>query len=278
MSLNLNAKGRKIGPFRKAYTWRDVILYALGVGAGFSEIHYCYEKSLKVLPTFAATAIIDFLWAAGAASEAELTGILHGEQEIVFHNPIPTDGELTTEGAITDFWDKGADKGALIVARSETRHDRGHTLFTSIITLFARHDGGFDGPNTAAKREVFPETDPDFSVGDTPATDQPLLYRLSGDLFDLHVDADFARRAGFEKPIMHGLCTFGYACRALIAKTVPGSPEKVRRIKCRFARPLYPGIPIETRIWRISAGRCLWRTVNARTGERVIDQGVFETG
>ncbi len=111
-----------------------------------------------------------------------------------------------------------------------------------------------------------------------PAADQPLLYRLSGDYFGLHVDPGFARKAGFEKPIMHGLCTLGYACRALMARFIPGMPERTRRIKCRFTRPLYPGDPIETLIWKTTNEEARWRTRNVKTGEAVIDGGEFEYG
>src|SRR5512136_566198 len=101
MALNLDAIGKKIGPLTKPYTWKDAVTYALGVGAGFSELQYCYEKDLKVLPSF---------------SIVNMAGILHGEQEIIFHHPIPPEGSLTTEGAITHYYDRGKDKGAFIVA------------------------------------------------------------------------------------------------------------------------------------------------------------------
>ena len=112
----------------------------------------------------------------------------------------------------------------------------------------------------------------------TPSPDQPLIYRLSGDIFPLHVDGEFARMVGFEKPIMHGLCTHGFACRALMASLTPGRPELVRRLACRFSRPLYPGDPIRTLIWKLAEGKALWRTINTGNGETVIDNGIFEYG
>jgi NAD(P)-dependent dehydrogenase (short-subunit alcohol dehydrogenase family)/acyl dehydratase len=278
MALNMDAIGRKIGPLTKAYTWRDCSLYALGVGAGFSDLDYCYEKDLKVIPSFSIAAVFDFLSHMAAASNVNLAGILHGEQELVFHNPIPPEGELITEGAITHYYDKGKDKGALVVATCETRHGNGQKLFTATATLFSRFDGGFGGPEAPRKRVEFPDRAPDFTVADTPSANQPLLYRLSGDIFQLHVDPEFARMAGFEKPIMHGLCTHGFACRALIASLCPGQPELVRRFDCRFSKPLYPGVPIETQIWKTGDGRAVWRTVNAETGDVVIDMGVCEIG
>jgi NAD(P)-dependent dehydrogenase (short-subunit alcohol dehydrogenase family)/acyl dehydratase/putative sterol carrier protein len=267
MALNIDAIGKKIGPFTKDYTWKDTVLYALGVGAGFSDLDYCYEKDLKVIPSFAITTIYDLMPDLATTSNVNLAGILHGEHELIFHNPIPSEGTLTTEGAITHYYDKGKDKGALIIAEFETRHSNGTKLFTGIATVFARLDGGFGGDDAPKKQIYFPDREPDFVV-----------FRLSGDTFQLHVDSEFAKMAGFEKPIMHGLCTHGYACRALIETLIPGEPQKVRRLDCRFKRPLYPGVPIKTLIWKIDAGKALWRVINAESAEVVMDNGIFEYG
>jgi NAD(P)-dependent dehydrogenase (short-subunit alcohol dehydrogenase family)/acyl dehydratase/putative sterol carrier protein len=278
MALNLDAIGKKIGPFTKDYTWKDAVLYALGVGAGFSDLDYCYEKDLKVIPSFGITTMYDFMPQLASTSNVNLAGVLHGEQELIFHNPIPPEGTLTTEGAITHYYDKGPEKGALVVAEFETVHSNGDKLFTSIVTVFSRLDGGFGGVNAPAKEVEFPKRDPDFVVEGKPTEDQPLIYRLSGDIFQLHVDQDFAEMAGFDKPIMHGLCTHGYACRALIDSFVPGAPEKVRRLECRFKRPLYPGTPIKTVIWQTGEGQAMWQVINVATKEVVIDNGIFEYG
>ena len=278
MALNLDAVGKPFGPFTKDYTWKDTVLYALGVGAGFSDLGYCYEKDLKVIPSFGITTMYDFMPQLAATSNVNLAGILHGEQELIFHYPIPSEGTLTTEGTITNYYDKGKEKGALIIAKFETFHSNGKKLFTSIVTVFSRLDGGFGGENAPQKDVTFPDRDPDFAVEGKPSEDQPLIYRLSGDVFQLHVDQEFAEMAGFEKPIMHGLCTHGYACRALIQSLVPDEPEKVRRLDCRFKRPLYPGMPIKTVIWKTDEGKAVWKVVNAETKEIVIDNGVFEYG
>jgi NAD(P)-dependent dehydrogenase (short-subunit alcohol dehydrogenase family)/acyl dehydratase len=277
MALNMDAIGKIIGPMKKDYTWKDVVLYAIGVGAGVDELDYTYEKNLKVIPSFSIAAIFDFLGHIGAASNMNLAGILHGEQELIFHNPIPTSGTLCTEGKITHYYDKGA-KGALVVAESETTDATGQRLFTNIITVFARLDGGFGGEAAPPKAVEFPEREPDFSVDAAPSPSQPLLYRLSGDIFQLHVDPEFAKMVGFERPIMHGLCTHGFACRALMASLTPGKPELVRRLACRFTKTLYPGDPIRTLIWKTAEGKAVWRTINTRTGETVIDCGLFEYG
>jgi len=277
MALNLDAVGKKIGPMTKAYTWKDTVLYALGAGAGFEDLEYCYEKDLKVLPSFGIVTMYQFMPEL-AASNMNLAGILHGEQEMIFHNPIPTDGTLTTEGRITNYYDKGEGKGALVVSQSETYHSNGQKLYTSIGTVFARLDGGFGGEAAPKKDITFPDREPDFVIEAQPLEDQPLIFRLSGDIFQLHVDAEFAKMSGFEKPIMHGLCTHGFACRALIQSLIPGEPEKARRMACRFTKPLYPGVPIKTLIWKTEDGQALWKTLNAENDDVVIDRGEFEYG
>ncbi|MDZ4186409.1 MAG: MaoC/PaaZ C-terminal domain-containing protein, partial [Desulfuromonadales bacterium] len=237
MALNMEAIGKKIGPITKEYTWKDTILYALGVGAGFDELDFVYEKNLKVIPSFSIASIFEFLGEAAISANINLAGVLHGGQELIFHNPIPTSGILITEGRITNYYDKGP-KGALIIAESDTYHSDGKKLFTNIITIWSRLDGNFGGPDAPPSQVEIPARAPDFAVEAQPSVDQPLLYRLSGDVFPLHVDPDFAQMAGFAKPIMHGLCTHGYACRILMAKLVPGRPELVRRFTCRFTKPL----------------------------------------
>jgi NAD(P)-dependent dehydrogenase (short-subunit alcohol dehydrogenase family)/putative sterol carrier protein/acyl dehydratase len=272
----LGAIGEKIGPVTKDYTWKDVVLYALGVGAGFDELEYVYEDRLKVIPSFAIGAIFDFLAEVGMTSNADLSGILHGEQDIIFHSPIPTEGQLITSGTITAMYDKGADKGALVVAEADTFHNRGQKLFTNIFTLFSRKDGGFGGDPGPAEEVEFPDRAPDFEEHSRPPADQPLLYRLSGDVFALHIDPDFAKRSGFEKPIMHGLCTHGYACRAVIKHLFPGQPERMTRFRNRFSTYLYPDVPLTTQIWKLEDGRAVFRTINDETGDVVIDRGVVE--
>jgi acyl dehydratase len=264
MALNLDSIGKKIGPVTKDYDWKDVVLYALGVGAGFDDLDYCYETRLKVVPSFSIGAVFDFLAQVGLSSNADLAGILHGEQDIIFHNPIPTEGRLSTEGAITHIYDKGADKGALVVAEAETYHSNGHKLFTNIFTLFCRRDGGFGGPDAPKDPVEFPDRAPDFEEEEVPSPDQPLLYRLSGDIFALHVDPDFARASGFEKPIMHGYArTALLPCRNPPLYGEPGTHEAIQ--ESLFSRDL-SGTPIKTQIWKIDEA-ALFRTISSQTGK-----------
>ena len=276
MALNLDAIGKKIGPVSKEYNWKDLVLYALGVGAGFDELEYCYEDQLKVIPSFSIASVFEFLAEVGISSNVDLSGVLHGEQDIIFHNPIPTEGTLSTEGVITHMYDKGKGRGALVVAEADTYHSNGSKLFTNIFTIFGRKDGGFGGDPGPTEAVDFPDRAPDFEEQGTPMSHQPLLYRLSGDIFQLHVDPGFAKASGFEQPIMHGLCTHGFACRAVIKHLFPGEPERMTRFRVRFSRTLYPGIPITTQIWKEKEGRAVFRTLNAENGEVVIDQGIVE--
>jgi len=277
MALDQDALGKKIDPLRREYTWRDVILYALAVGAGPEELDYCYEKELKVLPTFALASTFDFFWRLAEIANIDLSGILHGEQELIFHNPIPLAGTLESSGVVSDYFDKGPDKGALVVGTCETYHqERKVHLFSSIYRLFARFDGGFNGSAAPKNQIQFPDSNPDYVVNALPGESQHLLYRLTGDYFALHVDPDFARKSGFKRPIMHGACTFGYGCRALVNSLMPGSPERIKRLSCRFSKYLYPGVPIKTMVWKRKPGKAFWRILNAESGEILIDNGICE--
>lgn len=282
MGLNLDAVGKTIGPVRNEYTRKDLALYALGVGAGFEDLDYVYEERLKAIPTFATLSTYNFLTDFFTASGVDLAGIVHGEHELIVHSPIPAGGaRLASEGRIRAMYDKGPGKGALVVAEVETCHEDGRKLFTNVATLFARLDGGFGGDPGPRDAFKMPEGEPDFEEVALPSPDQPLIYRLSGDTFALHVDAEFARSSGFEGPIMHGLCTLGFACRAVVKHLFPGEPERLVRLRNRFSRPLYPGRSIKTQIWRAEDGgdsisRAFWRTINVETGKAVMDRGIVE--
>jgi len=276
MALNLDAIGKKLGPITAEYDFKDVILYALGVGAGFNELEYVYENRLKVIPSFAVTTIYPLFGEMAVAASVNLAGILHGEQETIFYGPIPTEGKMTTEGTIVAMYDKGERKGAIVLARADTFHENGKKLFTHYMKLFSRLDGGFGGKPGPEETVVIPDRAPDFEEKATPSLNQPLIYRLSGDYFALHVDPDFAKSSGFEMPIMHGLCTHGYACRAVIKNLFPGEPERMTRFRVRFSRPLYPGVGVITQIWKENDGRAYFRVVNAENREVVIDGGLTE--
>jgi NAD(P)-dependent dehydrogenase (short-subunit alcohol dehydrogenase family)/acyl dehydratase/putative sterol carrier protein len=277
MGINLDLLGKEFGPVTKDYDWKDVVLYALGVGAGSDELAYVYEKDLKVIPSFAVLSAYDLFPEMVSNSGINLAGLLHGEHDLIIHEPIPPEGgTLVTKGRITQIYDKGKEKGALVIAEVETHTAEGRKLFTNHVTLFARLDGGFGGEDSPKEVFSFPDRSPDFEEVAQPSIDQPLIYRLSGDTFALHIDPDFAKASGFERPIMHGLCTHGYACRAVVKHLFPGEPERLTRFRNRFSKSLYPGTPIKTQIWKLEEGKAYFRTLNAETGEVVLDRGIVE--
>jgi acyl dehydratase len=277
MGISEELVGKTFGPFIKEYGWKDIVLYALGVGSGGDELEYVYERNLKPLPSFAVLSTYDLLPEVLAISGINLAGLVHGEQDLFLHHPLPpAGGILNTTGRITHLYDKGKDKGALLIAEVETSTAKGLNLFTNVVTLFARLDGGFGGEASPKEEFSFPERAPDFVERVIPSVNQPLLYRLSGDTFPLHVDLGFAQASGFERPIMHGLCTHGFACRAIIKHLFPGEPDRMSRFRTRFSKPLYPGIPINTQIWKLDDGRAVFNTVNEQTGEVVLDRGIVE--
>ncbi len=276
MALNLDVIGKRIGPVTTEYTWKDVVLYALGVGAGFDELDYVYENRLKVIPSFAVPSTYGLLGEAFSTLGGDLSGILHGEQETLFQAPIPTEGKITSEGRVLDIYDKGPGRGAIVLVEVDTHHASGQKLYTNRIKLFFRKDGGFGGEPGPEEVFEFPDRPPDLEERADVSPNQPLLYRLSGDTFALHVDPDFARMAGFQMPIVHGLCTHGFACRAVIKHLFPGEPERMSRFKVRFSRPLYPGRPVVTQIWKVDDGQALFRVINPENQDVVIDRGVVE--
>lgn len=272
--------GKRIGPLVREYTPKDAALYAVSVGAGPSEPAWATEEGGQVLPTFAMATVFDFFWEVAGAASLTPAGVLHGEQDLTFHRPLPVEGRLSAEGRITAVHDLGPGKGAVVRAEMTGRDADNRRLFTGQCAIVGRLDGGFGGSPPPKTASPIPEHAPDSVVTDRPAVNQPLIYRLTGDRFPLHSDPDFARQAGFERPIMHGMGTLGFACRALIREMSPKEPRAgwVRRLACRFRRPLYPGRPIETRIWRTGEASAVWQTAAADNGEVVIDHGIIEMG
>jgi acyl dehydratase len=240
------------------FSWSDddLILYHLGIGAGNpptdpDELRYVYEGDLHVLPTYATIpqfsmmmnmAMIDGL-------EINLAQVLHGEHEIVLHTPIPTSGTVTQTGRVTDVFDKG--KGALAVTEIvSVLVKTGEPVFTNRASIFIRGEGGFGGdPGPVTTREP-PNRVPDQKVESPTLPQQALLYRMaSGDKNPLHVDPGFAAFGGFERPILHGLCTYGMVAKAAVDHALDGAPERVASFAARFSGVVFPGETIVTSIW-----------------------------
>ena len=241
------------------------MLYAVGVGA--SELDFVFERNLKVLPTFAV--IPGFPAMMGLASTVEINPVmlLHGEQRIKLHKPIPTKGKLTTAGKVTGVYDKG--KGALLVVEAETKDDQGEVLFANTAGVFVRAAGGFGGDRGPEAANKAPERAPEKSVEMQTLPIQAAIYRLSGDRNPLHIDPAFAKMAGYDKPILHGLCTYGHLGRAVLSEYCDNDPARLTGLEVRFSGDVFPGDSIITEMWDEGGGRIVLQAKTQR-GDVVI--------
>jgi acyl dehydratase len=291
MGLNLDAVGSTSDPVERSWTSKDALLYALGVGAGALdptgfELDLTTENSAgvqqRVLPTF--TTIVG-LGGGGRQSlgDYDPAMLVHGEQAIRLHGEIPPDGTVTTTTTVAGMYDKGS--AGLVVLESESRHaGSGALAFSGRSALFIRGAGGFGGPRnpegdqeTALASEPLPTREPDEVVTYTTRPDQALLYRLSGDRNPLHSDPAFAKRAGFDRPILHGLCTYGFTGRGLLHMVCGSDPARFGAMRARFSKPTMPGDALTISVWDVgalAAGAYRFRTETQR-GETVIDAGLF---
>lgn len=244
---------------RHELTRRDTMLYALGVGAGHHahDLNFVYEENLQALPTMAVVmAYPGFVWL-DPEFGANWKKILHGEQLLELFAPLPVEGSLRSETTFESVHDKGADKGVIVYSVRRLFDDSGTHLATDTRSSFLRGDGGCGTPDTnkapAPKPHAVPEErEPDIIVDLNTATSQAMTYRLSGDYNPLHIDPNVATTAGFEQPILHGLCTYGVVGRALLVAVADNDPARIKKINVRFSAPVFPGETISTRIWRES--------------------------
>lgn len=247
--MALADKGRR---FR--YDDRDTMLYALASGMGRDprdrdELRFVYEgDGFVAMPSLAVVVARSPL---ARTLPIDFTRVLHGEQFLTIHRPLPTAAELIADTRLTRIVDKGADKGAVIYHETAARlADGGEPLFTVGGSLFARGDGGFGGASDGAPvPHAIPDRAPDLVHVTTTRGDQALLYRLTGDRNPLHADPDIARQAGFDRPILHGLCSYAIACRAVLAGACDCDPTRIAAFDVRFSAPVYPGDRIETDLW-----------------------------
>ena len=278
MPVDLSAIGKKLPSSTYDYTEREIMLYALGVGVGTDELQFVYERDLKVLPTFAVIPAFPALFSMVAAMDVNPVMVLHGEQRIDLRGPIPTRGRLTTTPTIRAIYDKG--KGALVVIDAETVDERGEILFTNTFGAFARGEGGFGGERgPSGPRNVPPDRPPDATVEMTTLPQQALIYRLSGDMNPLHADPDFAKMAGYDRPILHGLCTFGHVGRAVLKTYCDNEPARFKGFEVRFSGVVFPGETIVTEMWKESADRVVVQVrVRERPGDQVISAASVTIG
>ncbi|MBI2912494.1 MAG: MaoC family dehydratase N-terminal domain-containing protein [Chloroflexi bacterium] len=250
-ALSPDVVGLKLPPTAFEYEERDVMLYAIGVGA--TELDFVYERNLKALPTFAVIPAFPALMGLTGSVEINPVMILHGEQGFRIHKTIPVKGKLTTSGKVTGVYDKG--KGALVTIETETRDEQGDLLFVNTSGIFVRGAGGFGGDRGPEAGNLPPERAPDKVVEMTTLPIQGIIYRLSGDRNPLHVDPAFAQMAGYDRPILHGLCSFGHVGRAVLAEYCGNDPGRFVGMSVRFSGVVFPGDTITTEMWDEANGR-----------------------
>jgi acyl dehydratase len=286
MAIDPNAIGAVTEPTLFEWTDRDTMLYALGVGAGIDDLSFTTDNShgvtLQTLPTYAVICCPAF-GAAVKIGEFNWGMLLHGSQSIRLHAPLPVAGKLSVVSEVADLQDKGEGKNAIVVLRGRgTDPDTSTLVAETLTTLVIRGAGGFGGePGQRPVAPEIPDREPDARIPLPTREDQALIYRLSGDRNPLHSDPWFARElAGFPKPILHGLCTYGVSGRALVAELGNGDAAKVTSITARFTSPVFPGETLTTLIWRTDPGRAVFRTeaaaVDGSNARVVLEDGAVE--
>jgi acyl dehydratase len=277
LALDIPAVEQSYGP-------KDCMLYALGIGLGHDplsedELAFVYEKNLKVLPTFGTVVAHPGFWLRDLNTGIDWVKVVHGEHSMVMHEPLAPSGTVIGKTRVVDVIDKGPGKGAVVYSeRTITDKATGKLLCTVRQTTFCRGDGGFGGPPRQQHlAHALPERAPDLTCDLTTRPEQALIYRLSADPNPLHADPAVAQAAGFPRPILHGLATFGIAGHALLKSVCGYDPARLKQIAGRFSAPVFPGETIRTEIWRDGA----MVSFRARVVERdavAINNGRAEVG
>jgi acyl dehydratase len=274
-------KNLAIPEVEQVYSAKDTILYALGLGFGADpvdahQLQFVYEDGLKALPTM--PVVLAPLVRAGVDLGINRKLVVHGEQGLTLHRPVPTAGTVVGRTYLDEIGDKGAGKGALLLFRREVVDKETGQLIASITsTTFARGDGGFGGPIGPTKPvHELPSRAPDLSCDLATLPQAALIYRLSGDYNPLHADPAFAKAGGFPRPILHGLCTYGVAGHALLRLVCDYDSTRLKRMDVRFSAPVYPGETVRTEIWREGGGRFGFRCRIVERDVIAINNGLAE--
>jgi acyl dehydratase len=247
----------KFPEIEHTYTDKDTILYALGAGCAADpaaepdDLKFVYEKNLQALPTMAVVIAYPGFWLGNPETGVNAAKVLHGEQALVLHKPLPATGTIVGRGRVTDILDKGADKGAVMYSE-RTLFDKasGDKIATMTSTTMLRGDGGFGGKaGPQPEPHALPATPPELKVDIKTAANAALIYRLSGDRNPLHADPAVAAKGGFKAPILHGLCTYAVAGRAILKACCGNDPARLKSLQVRFSSPVYPGETIRVEIW-----------------------------
>ena len=243
-------------PIEFSWDSNDIQLYHLGLGAGADpmderELRYLVDNTPQVLPTFGNVAASFHMTEAPAVQfpgiDIELSRVLHASEGVRVPGPIPTSGRAWSKQRFTEIWDKG--KAAVIVSESTVTDESGTVLWTTTRSIFARGEGGFGGERGPASSSELPDRAPDVEISLPTLPQQALLYRLCGDRNPLHSDPAFAKAAGFDRPILHGLCTYGIGCKAIVDNLLDGDVTRVGSYGARFAGVVIPGETLQANIW-----------------------------
>jgi len=238
------------------YSWRDTVIYALGIGFGADpsnedELRFLLEDRLVAFPTMATVLGLTPGWLAHPETGVDYLKVLHAEQQVRLYRPIPAHGTLKARTRILDIIDKGASKGAIVVNERKLYASDDSHLATVLTSSFCRADGGFGGPVTKGPEPHRIPEEPAHATLDLPTSRRSaLIYRLSGDLNPIHGDPAIARRAGFKEPILHGLCTYAMAGRAVVSQYCREAPARLKALDVRFSAPVYPGETLRVELWR----------------------------
>jgi len=270
----------KFPEIRAAYTKRDTMLYGLGVGACLDpldsrELNFVYEGKLQALPSMACVLAHPGGWLMAPELEVKWVKLLHAEQHFNLVKPLPFEGELIGTYQITGIVDKGADSGALLYLQKTLRTVGGEEIGTVGSTYFLRGDGGCgDWGTPGAVLEALPGSAPSGAIDLPTLPIAGLIYRLSGDYNPLHADPEIAQKAGFPKPILHGLCTYGVACQSLIRAVCGFDATRLLSMGARFTKPVFPGETIRTEYWLGTNDSVRFRCLSVERNEVVMDRGI----
>ncbi len=278
------AIGKPQDPFAFTYTARDVSIYALGIGAGADpldqdDLRFVYELStrgFRVLPTFAVAYISESIRDILSGRIGDITFnpmmLVHGEQSLTLHKELPPAGMITCYPVISNIYDKGS--GMLVVSDVTCKDENGDTLAVLQSSMFIRGLGDFGGERgTSDKSGTPPERQPDAVIEQATTENQALIYRLSGDINPLHADPDMAAIGNFDRPILHGLCTFGFASRAVLKQFCDNDPARFRAVKARFSKHVFPGETLVTEMWK-EGDQVIFQTKSKERDEVVLNYAV----
>jgi acyl dehydratase len=280
MPLNPEAVGATGDPRTISWGSKDALLYAVGIGAGQADLAFTTENTKDtpqvVFPTFAVVAgsgtASPGASAMGQIGSFNFALLVHGSQAVTLHRPIPVEAEAVTQDRVVAMYDKG--KAAVVVMENEVKLASGEPLWNTRSSVFIRGEGGWGGERGPSGPQNGPPADtaPSHEITLQTSPDQAFVYRLSGDRNPLHTDPSFAAMGGFDRPILHGLCTYGFTGRALLGALADNDVTCFHHIEGRFSSPVMPGDALTVRIWRTGAGEAVFTT---SVGDRVvIDQGL----